>query len=669
MDNHPQASQDAPLNVDSSFPSPYRTAQEVDIEPTSAVEAPSTEVPSTETVEVPAAATVAKPGPFAGLPMRIQEALTKRGFTDLTPVQRAVVAAGVANRQLQISSQTGSGKTVALGIVLADHLEKHEQNTRGPEALIIVPTRELANQVCEELGWLLAGYPGSRVTSVTGGTPMHRDRHSLGRRPRVLVGTPGRLLDHVRSGVLDLSGVRELVLDEADQMLDMGFREELEGILDATPETRSTHLVSATFPEGIRSLAMRYQRDPVVIEGTPHGSANDDIDHVGYLVHQRDRYATLVNLLLLAAGERTLVFVERRADAIEVASRLEEDGFAALPLSGELAQSQRERTMAAFRSGRTTVLVATDVAARGLDVPDVAAVVQTSLPIDGHIYTHRSGRTGRAGKRGRSVLFVPPNRRRKAERLVHDARVELQWADVPGADEVRGQLLARGRARLDERIAVEVEAGPAERHLAHARDLLETHDAATLVASLVSNLEPTQKAEPQDVSQPRFDDRGPRHDDRGHADRGGYGERPRNFQGRSNERGGPSGGAVRFFMNFGANQGASPGRLLAAVCRRGEVQGTDIGSIAIHPNASTFDVRPEVAENFERLAGRRDSRDPQTIIRRDRGPAAGGGGAPYSGGARRGGGKFRGRSARGYGAGAPRQARWSERSMHDSRGG
>ena len=162
MDNHPQASQDAPLNVDSSFPSPYRTAQEVDIEPTSAVEAPSTEVPSTETVEVPAAATVAKPGPFAGLPMRIQEALTKRGFTDLTPVQRAVVAAGVANRQLQISSQTGSGKTVALGIVLADHLEKHEQNTRGPEALIIVPTRELANQVCEELGWLLAGYPGSR---------------------------------------------------------------------------------------------------------------------------------------------------------------------------------------------------------------------------------------------------------------------------------------------------------------------------------------------------------------------------------------------------------------------------------------------------------------------------------------------------------------------------
>ena len=249
--------------------------------------------------------------PFSAVPAALRGALVERGFTELTSVQRAVLDAEVEGHDLKISSQTGSGKTVALGFVLAPKLVA-EGGGHGPDALIIVPTRELATQVCNELEWLMADIDGVRLASVTGGTPLYRDRQILSRRPRILVGTPGRLLDHVRNGVLDLSQVSELVLDEADQMLDMGFREELEGILDVTPEERRTHLVSATFPRAIQQLAERYQRDAVSIEGTRLGDANQDIQHVGHIVNIRDRYDALVNLLLMSDEDRTLVFVERR---------------------------------------------------------------------------------------------------------------------------------------------------------------------------------------------------------------------------------------------------------------------------------------------------------------------------------------------------------------------
>ncbi len=547
---------------------------------------------------------------FGALSPVLRTALEGRGFTELTAVQHAVLEAEVEHGDLQISSQTGSGKTVALGFVLAAALSESTEGAPGPEALIIVPTRELANQVCDELGWLFVGLPGVRVASVTGGTPVFRDRQVLGRRPRVLVGTPGRLLDHLRSGVLDLGGVRELVLDEADQMLDMGFREELEGILDLVPTTRRTHLVSATFPEGIRQLTAKYQRDPIAIEGTRLGVAHDDIEHVGHLVDPRGRYAALVNLLLLAGNERTLVFVERRSDALEVASRLEGDGFAAMPLSGELAQSQRERTLAAFRGGRTTVLVATDVAARGLDVPDVATVIHTAPPIDAQVYTHRSGRTGRAGKRGQSVLFAAPSKKRRVARLLSEAGVKLRWLSIPSETEVRETLAARSRAELESELLTALAAGPSAAHVEHAAAILDGRDPAAVVAALLARLEPARRAAPQDVRarvESHMPSAPPRRTQRERPERPSASPR-RDF-----------GQTVRFFINWGSNQGANPSRILAAVCRRGQVKGSSIGSIAIHPNASTFDVSAEVAESFERLAGRRDSRDPRQVIRRDRG--------------------------------------------------
>ena len=544
---------------------------------------------------------------LASLPEPIREAVEAKGFESLTAVQEAVLAPEALGRDLQVSSQTGSGKTLALGLVVAPAL--FEVSEQAPLVLVLAPTRELAQQVRGELEWLFSGV---EVGVVTGGNPIHRDKQLLRREPAVLVGTPGRVLDHLRTGQLDLGGVRELVLDEADQMLDMGFREDLEAILDATPTERRTHMVSATFPPGILQLAERYQRDPLSLEGTRRGAANQDIVHRGFLVGRGDRYPTLVHLLLEASGERTLVFVEKRADAMTVAERLRQDGFKALPLSGELAQSHRERTLGAFRDGKADVLVATDVAARGLDVPDVARVIHTAPPIDPEVYTHRSGRTGRAGNEGVSVLLTPFKARRRVQRLLSMAQVRFQWEEAPSGEAVRTALARRAEEALVARIDGAAESERTQEQEDLARRLLEDREPTRLVATLLGLALPSGGKE--QAQQPGAD-RGRPADPSGVEDLVG---RPAPRRGDTSVA---EEGHVRFFMSQGANQGVTPGRLLAAVCRRGEVTGDDVGSIAIHPNASTFDIRAEVAERFEVCAGRRDPRDPQVVIRRDRGPA------------------------------------------------
>jgi ATP-dependent RNA helicase DeaD len=588
-------------------------------------------------------------GLFQVVPAALRSALEGRGFKELTPVQKAVMAPEAEGRDLQISSQTGSGKTVALGFVLAPALSA-ERVGRGPQALIIVPTRELAAQVCEELRWLFQDLKDTSVISVTGGTPVYRDRQTLARNPRVLVGTPGRLLDHIKSGTLQLGGVRELVLDEADQMLDMGFREDLEAILDATEEPRRTHMMSATFPDAALRLAKRYQHNPFSVEGTRLGEANANITHEGYLVRHGERYDALVHLLLQAEGERILVFVERRLEALEVAERLADDGFAAQPLSGELVQAQRDRTLAAFRSGRATVLVATDVAARGLDVPDVGLVIHSTPPINSEIYTHRSGRTGRAGKQGRSAVFAPPKHKRKVGRLLAEAGVEFRWCPTVEIGEVRAQLVARAQENLETDLDEALLKGSSKEQVAQARGLLKGRDPVAVVATLLAQRHPAPQPK-QAPSHSGSTYEKPAYKQSGSHKSNGFGksdfhagsESPfksaptQRFQRSAPTAGGrfAVGRSVRFFISYGSNQGANPSRVLAAVCRRGEVEGGMIGSIAVHPNACTFDVQEEVAMHFERCAGRRDPRDSKVVIRRDRSP----GQAPR--GARRGRGGYR----------------------------
>ena len=447
------------------------------------------------------------PDPFAGVPGPVRAALMRRGFQSLTAVQQAVIAADADGRDLRISSKTGSGKTVAIGLTLAktlldrgDDRPDHDSLRReGPQALVIVPTRELAVQVRDELQWVLADIPAATVEVVTGGTDIVAERRRLARHPAILVGTPGRLLDHIRGGALRCDVVADVVLDEADRMLDMGFSDELDAIVESLPPQRRSHLVSATFCPVMRQISDRFQADGVLhVEGTALGEANADIDHVAHLVQAGDRYAALVNALLLAQGQRVLVFVERRDSATFLAEDLASDGFPALPFSGELSQAQRTKTLHAFRTGTIPILVSTDVAARGIDVPDISLVVHMAPPADADGYTHRSGRTGRAGRRGRSLLLVPFRAQRHVTRLLSQARVDVDWQPVPTPEKIRKAITKRTRKRLHTRLADG--AGPSPTALQYAQRLLDSHDPATVIAALLEQAEPELPREPMTVA-------------------------------------------------------------------------------------------------------------------------------------------------------------------------
>ena len=450
--------------------------------------------------------------PFDAVPSALRAALERREFTTLTKVQQAVVEADLTGRDLRVSSQTGSGKTVAIGFAVADALlgggatDDGDDDGGAPKVLILAPTRELAAQVRQELSSLYEDVDGVHVTSVTGGTDPVRERRALSRGPAILVATPGRLLDHVRNGAVQLTSVRHAVLDEADQMLDLGFRDELDAIVEQLPPSRQLHMVSATFAREVLRFADRYQQEVLHIEGTRLGAANEDIEHVAHLVLATERHGALVNLLLAdGAGRSWLVFVRRRADTIELAERLVEDGFSAMPFSGELSQPQRDRTLAAFKRGLVRVLVATDVAARGIDVQDISTVVHFDIPGDRETYTHRSGRTGRAGQKGRSLLLVPPSAEQRTRQLLRAVNVEADWQAVPDARKIEKTVIKRTRRALHARLDAAEEIAAKQRD--YAEGLLENHDPATVVAILLDMAKAELPREPVRVRplEPRGD--------------------------------------------------------------------------------------------------------------------------------------------------------------------
>ena len=551
---------------------------------------------------------------FDSVPAALRDALSRRGFTQLTSVQTAVLAADDGARDLQITSQTGSGKTVALGFVLAAGLQSTPPSPLGPTTLIIAPTRELAVQVRDELTWLFADLLATRVDSVTGGTHVGGEQKRLTRCPRVLVGTPGRLLDHVRSGALNLSAVTQVVLDEADQMLDLGFRDDLLEILAAMPEQRRTHLVSATFPPEVRELTRKYQSDPLHIEGTALGAANVDIEHIVHSIDPKQRYAALVNLLLLSGDERTLVFVRTRAETAELADKLTADGFAAQPISGELSQVLRTRTLAAFKRGLVTALIATDVAARGLDIADVTTVIHYDPPTDGAVYTHRSGRTGRAGQKGRSVMLTHKGIERRVRRILNEARVTASWKPAPDSETVRAAQSVRTEAALREALAKHT---PSAEQNALAARLLGEYPPAELVAGLLCSLASHQPRAPFEVKA----DAGARErrmrepSEPGAVERTQPSSEPptreRAIREESRQGDAPS---IRFKINWGESNGADPKRILAHVCRRGGISSRDVGAIEIRRLNSCFDVAAAVADEFAARVEARDSRDPHLVI-------------------------------------------------------
>jgi ATP-dependent RNA helicase DeaD len=432
----------------------------------------------------------------------------------------------------------------------------------------------------------------------------------------LVVGTPGRLLDHMRNHALDCDSIEHVILDEADQMLDMGFREELEGILEQLPPSRASHLMSATFPRAVVSLADRYQKNVLSIEGTRLGVANADIQHIAYSIRRHETYPALVNTLLLAGDSRCLLFVNRRVDATELAEKLASDGFGAAPFSGELPQAQRTRTLSAFRSGTFNILVSTDVAARGIDVPDISTVVHVDPPRNSDSYIHRSGRTGRAGQTGTSVLLVAGPESRKVTRMLQVARIDVSWQPVPKPENVQKALLKRARKEMHARL---LEDAPTEAQLMYAKLLIEERDPIQVVATLLEMAKPKPPRDPMNVVglDPFADDRPKQRGGRGAAHDARPGAHGAVNGGGPTARGPRTGAFTQFSVNWGERTGATPSRLLSHVCRRGGLESHQVGSIQITAKSSTVDIASDAADAFEKSARRPDRRDPEIIIRRD----------------------------------------------------
>jgi ATP-dependent RNA helicase DeaD len=486
----------------------------------------------------------------------LSDALAERGYADLTPVQAAVTDPALRDADLLVSAQTGSGKTVGFGLAIGPTLLGEDEAfgpAAAPLALIVAPTRELAFQVTRELGWLYAK-TGARLASCVGGMDMRDERRALERGAHIVVGTPGRLTDHIRRGSLDMGSLRVIVLDEADEMLDLGFREDLEFMLAEAPVERRTLMFSATVPPMIATLAQYYQRDAVRVTTLAEKGQHADIAYQVLQVAPQDVENAIINVLRFHEAQNALVFANTRASVNRLTARFANRGFAVVSLSGELSQSERTHALQAMRDGRARVCVATDVAARGIDLPSLDLVVHAELPTNVETLLHRSGRTGRAGRKGLSALVVPPSAAKKAERLLRSARVTAEWTTAPGADEIR----RRDEERLLSHPAWSDEL--AEDEAVFAERLLAQHSPQAIAAACLRFYR-AQHSAPEELGDP--------------AARAPARERA------------PFGPSAWFTLSVGRDDRAEARWLLPLLCRAGRIGKDDIGAIRVQ-QAETF---------------------------------------------------------------------------------
>ncbi len=519
----------------------------------------------------------------------IADALARKGYDVLTPVQKAVTRSELDGRDLLVSAQTGSGKTIGFGLAIASTLLA-EDDTFGPSgaplALIIAPTRELAMQVKRELGWLYAD-AGAVLASCVGGMDMRDERRDLARGAHIVVATPGRLRDHIMRGSIDLSAVRCVVLDEADEMLDLGFREDLEFILEETPQTRQTLMFSATVPTAIARLAQSYQRNAERISTVAEQSQHTDIEYRAMMVTARDGENAVINVLRYYEAPNALVFCNTRAMVARLTTRLSNRGFSVVALSGELTQSERSNALQAMRDGRARVCVATDVAARGIDLPNLDLVVHAELPGSHETLLHRSGRTGRAGRKGVSALVVVPSARKKAERILKFAKLTADWCSAPSATDVDERDQLRMLAADD----WQAEITQGER--ASVDQLVERFTPEQIAAAYLRQYKLRHSA-PEDLS-PISSEK----------------PRPRaSF--------GPS---VWFSLSEGRRQAASPRHLLPRICKAGGLTKDDIGAIRIAEDLSYFEIREISVAGFLSAIGPKMTIEGKAqIVRLDKAP-------------------------------------------------
>ncbi len=513
--------------------------------------------------------------PELGLRDELLQAIAEMGFTEPMPIQEQTIPALLERDTDFVGlAQTGTGKTGAYGLPL---LNKLTLTQKTPQSIILSPTRELCLQIVQELRQFGKQLKGFRVVAVYGGSSISFQINELRRGAQVVVATPGRLIDVIQRGAIDLSAIRIAVLDEADEMLDMGFQEDIDRIIKALPGAKKTWMFSATMGREVAGIAKRYLTEPVEVTIGARNQTAPNITHHCYTVHPSHRYASLRRIIDLTPDLFGLVFRRTRRDTQELADMLSRDGYAAEPIHGDLSQVQRDNVMNRFRRRQVRLLIATDVAARGIDVDDITHIIHYDLPDDIDVYTHRSGRTARAGKSGLSIVLVSPSERYRIKQMERRLRIQFVDQQVPDGMEVCRQRLLNladelAKQELDE-TGVEKFFGDLDAKLAGLTrdDILKRILSAEL-----------KRVKGSHVSHQNLN----------------AGAAPGAGQPVQTRRGREPGPMHTFELNVGRDDGINEGAIVRLVCENGAVQSRQIGSIRMNAHNTFFDVGTETSEQI-----------------------------------------------------------------------
>ena len=530
-----------------------------------------------------------------GLRVEVLQSIEAMGFAEPTPIQQSAIPHLLNDQSDFVGlAQTGTGKTAAFGLPLIHKVTDRPTETQG---LIIAPTRELCLQISKDLEAFAQFDKQIRVVAVYGGTDIRRQMTEIKRGATIVVATPGRLVDLINRRAINLQTVETVVLDEADEMLNMGFKEDIDAILDATPDTKNVWLFSATMPKEVAAIAKNYMTDPLEVAMGHKNQSNENIEHIYYTVKERDRYDALKRLIDASPEIFGLVFCRTRNETATVAEKLAKDGYSAEPLHGDLSQAMRDRVMDRFRERSIQLLVATDVAARGIDVDNITHVINYNLPDDIENYTHRSGRTARAGRQGKSLVLINARENYKIKAIERQIRMTFAAALIPEASEICGIQLNKLISKVKEIEVKENDIAPFLPAIMADFEELSKEEVIKKFISAEFNrfIEYYDRAGDLNVSGGREDrgDRGRDKNDRfdrkdrfERSDRGERGDRGD----RSDRAPRDMGNRTRFFVSLGKRDGLNPGGLLRVICDATGIKSASVGRIDVMPNFSFFEA-------------------------------------------------------------------------------
>ncbi|WP_226702117.1 DEAD/DEAH box helicase [Microbulbifer elongatus] len=561
-----------------------------------------------------------------GLPAEILDAVTKLGYETPSPIQAQTIPSLLEGRDVLGQAQTGTGKTAAFALPLLASLDL---KSKRPQALVLAPTRELAIQVAEACQSYAANLKGFHVAPIYGGADYRGQIQQLKRGVQLVVGTPGRVMDHMRKGTLDLSNLKTLVLDEADEMLRMGFIDDVEWVLEQIPDERQIALFSATMPREIAKIARDHLDNPVDVKIKVKTKTADTIRQRYWPVGGLHKMDALTRILEAEPVDGTIIFVRTKNATVEIADKLAARGFASAALNGDMAQNLREQVIDKLKKGRLDIVVATDVAARGLDVKRISHVINYDIPYDTEAYIHRIGRTGRAGREGDAILFVAPRERRMLRIIEKATKKPIERLELPTAKAVNASRMEKFRQRITDTLG-------SDSDLAPFRDLVDQFlsenevdplDVAAALAAMAQGDQPLLLDE-REPKQKEFKDRGDRFDDRDDRKRNKRDKKPFDKQ---KHVGPPDEGKERFRIEVGRDHGVRPGSVVGAIANEVDLDSSYIGRIEIYPDYTTVDL-PEgmPKEIFNHLKKVRVNGRPMNIAKYSEQGGSGKGDKPFT---------------------------------------